>query len=85
MFEPESSTKQRRIHIVVVVVAFFVAFAVGIVIGYFAIKKPAESKEQDVEQQDQKADLQKRHEELMTYHKKFQTTVSEQELEKSLR
>lgn len=53
MFEPEISTaKQRRIHIVVVVAVFFVAFAIGIVIGYFAIKKPSESKEQDVEQQD---------------------------------
>ena len=77
MFKPGSSTKQRRILIVGIVVASFVAFALGIVIGYFAIKKPAESKEQD--------DLQKRHEELMTYHKKFQTTVSEQELEESLR
>jgi len=85
MFEPESSTKQRRIHIVVVVVVFFVAFALGIVIGYFAIKKPAESKEQDVQEQDKKADLQKRQEDMMTYHKKFQTTISEQELESSLR
>ena len=85
MFEPEISTKQRRIHIVVVVVAFFVAFALGIVIGYFAIKKPAESKEQDVQEQDKKADLQKRQEDMMTYHKKFQTTINEQELESSLR
>ena len=85
MFEPEYSTKQRRIHIVVVVIAFFVAFALGIVIGHFAIKKPAESKEQDVDKQDKKAALQKRQEEMVTYHKKFQTTVSEQELESNLR
>lgn len=85
MFEPKSSTKQRRIHIVVVIVVFFVAFALGIVIGYFAIKKPSESKEQDVEQQDKKADLQKRRKEMMTYHKKFQTTVREQDLENNLR
>ena len=81
MFEPQSSTNQRRILIVV----FFVAFAIGIVIGYVAIKKPAESKEQDVEQQDKKASLQKRHEEMVTYHKKFQTTLSEQELGKTLK
>ena len=55
------------------------------VIGYFAIKKPSESKEQDVEQQDKKVDLQKRHEEMMAYHKKFQTTVGEQKLEKNLK
>ena len=85
MFEPESSAKRRRIHIVVVVVAFFVAFALGIVIGYFAIKKPSESKVQDVEQQDKKADLQKRRDEMVAYHKKFQTTVNERELENNLR
>lgn len=85
MFEPKSSTNRRRIQIVVVVVVFFVAFALGIVIGYFAIKKPSESKEQDVEQQDKKADLQKRREEIMTYHKKFQTTVRKQDLENNLR
>ena len=85
MFAPESSAKRRRIHIVVVVVVFFVAFALGIVIGYVAIKKPEESKEQNVELQDKKADLQKRREEMMTYHKKFQTTVSEEDLEKTLK
>lgn len=86
MFEPQSSTKQRRIHIAVAVIVVFVAFTLGILIGYFAIKKPKESREQDVkhEEQDKKAELQKRHEEMLTYHKKFQATVSEQELEKSL-
>ena len=44
-------------------------------------KKPSESKEQDAEQQDKKADFQKRRDEMMTYHKKFQTTVSEEDLE----
>ena len=85
MFEPESSTKRRRIHLVLIVVAFFAAFALGIVIGYFAIQKPAESKEQDVEQQGKKADLQKRRAEMVSYHKKFQTTVSERELKNNLR
>jgi len=86
MFEPQSSTKQRRIHIVVAVIVVIVAFTLGILIGYFAIKKPKESKEQDVkhEEQDKKAELQQRNEEMLTYHKKFQATVSEQELEKSL-
>ena len=86
MFEPASSTKRRRIHILVVVVAFFVAFALGIVIGYVAIKKPSEeSKTQAVVHQDKKADLLKGREEIMNYHKKFQTTVSERELEKTLK
>ena len=85
MFEPASSTKRRRIHILVVVVAFFVAFALGIVIGYFAIKKPSEeSEKQAVVHQDKKADLLKGREEMMNYHK-FQTTVSERELENNLK
>lgn len=68
------------------VIVVIVAFTLGILIGYFAIKKPKESKEQDVkhEEQDKKAELQQRNEEMLTYHKKFQATVSEQELEKSL-
>ena len=85
MLAPESSAKRRRIRIVVAVVVFFVAFALGIVIGYVAIKLPEESKEQNVELQGKKADLQKRHEEMMSYHKKFQTTVSEEDLEKTLK
>lgn len=52
--------KQRRIHIAVTVIVFFVAFALGIVIGYLAIKKP---EEQDVE----KAELQKRQDGMLTY------------------
>lgn len=87
MFEPESSNKQRKIQILVLVVVFFVAFAIGIVIGFFGIKKP-ESKEQDATQQppkDKKAELQKRHGEMMSNHKKFQTTVAAEELEKNLK
>jgi len=42
MHEPQSSTKQRRVHIALTVIVFFVAFALGIVIGYLAIKKPEE-------------------------------------------
>lgn len=88
MFEPKTSNKQRNIRILIVVVVFFVAFGIGIVIGFFGIKKP-ESKEQDAAQQpkkeDKKAELQKRQEEMMKYHKTFQTTVAAEELEKDLK
>ena len=85
----ESSKKQRYVRIAVLVVVFFVAFALGILIGFFGMRKP-ESKEEDATGQppqkgDTKAELQKRYEEMTRNHKKFQTTVAAEELQKNLK
>ena len=39
----------------------------------------------DCKERDMKAELQKRHEEIMNFHKKFQSTVAEEHLENNLK
>ena len=77
----------RNIHIAIIVVVGFVAFAIGILIGYFGMAKPAAKPNQKPEckEDDTKADLQKRSEEMMHYHGKFKTTVDAEQLEKNLK
>lgn len=77
----------RNIHIAIIVVVGFVAFAIGILIGYFGMAKPVAKLDQKPEckEDDTKADLQKRREEMMNYHDKFKTTVDAEQLENNLK
>ena len=77
--------KQRRVRCIGVIVAVIVAFLIGFLIGYFAIKSKSDDHEEDDKEHDKKLDFRKQHEETMKHHKNFQTTVSEEELEKALK
>jgi len=82
------TTRKRWIATILLII---VAFAIGIVIGYFAIKKP-ESKSEDGEAKstesprfDKKAEFQNRQEEISKHHQNFQGSLSEEELRNSLK
>ena len=78
--------KQRRVRCIAVIIAIIVAFFIGFLIGYVAIKaKQSKDREGGREEHDKKADFQKRHEEIMNHHKDFQTSVSEEQLEDTLK
>jgi len=78
--------KQRRIRCIAVIIAIIVAFFIGFLIGYVAIKsKSSDDKNKGKKHDDRTADFQKRHEEVMKHHEKFQNTVSEQQLESTLK
>ena len=78
--------KQRRIRCIAVIVAIILVFVIGFLIGYFA-KKSGSTEEHDrkADEHDMKAELQKRHEEIMNFHKTFQSTVAEEQLESNLK
>ena len=77
--------KQRRVRCIAVIIAIIVVFFIGFLIGYFAFKAKSSDDEGHREEQDKKADVQKRHEEIMNHQKNFQTTVSEEQLEDTLK
>lgn len=75
--------KQRRIRCILLIVAIIVIFFIGFLIGYLATKAKEHDREKP-EEHDKKADMQKHHEEIMSFHKKFQSTVDEKQLESNL-
>ena len=78
--------KQRRVRCIAVIVAFIVVFFIGFLIGYVALKaKESRKHKGDRGHKDKKADFQKHHEEIMNQHKAFQSGVSEEQLEESLK
>ena len=88
MMEFKNNTKKKQW--IAAILLIIVAFVIGIVIGHFAIKKP-ESKSQDGQDHkpgvtvDKKAEFQKRQEEINDYHGSFQVSISEKELNNSLK
>ena len=79
--------KQRRVRCIAVIVAFIVVFFIGFLIGYFAFKAKESTREHkgDRGRKDKTADFQKHQEEIMNHHKAFQSGVSEEQLEESLK
>ena len=79
--------KQRRIRCIAVIVVVILVFVIGFLIGYFAKKTKSEDRDdhEKPEKHDMKAELQKRHEEMMNFHKKFQSTVNAEKLEDNLK
>ena len=75
--------KQRRVRCIAVIIAIIVAFFIGFLIGYVAIK--AREYDDKREKHDEKADFQKRQEAIVNYHNEFQTAVSEDHLNQSLK
>ena len=86
----EFKNNARKKQWVAAILLIIVAFAIGILIGHFAIKKP-ESKSEDGQDQkpgvtvDKKAEFQKRQEEINNYHGSFRGFISEEELKDSLK
>ena len=78
--------KQRRVRCIAMIVAFIVVFFIGFLIGYLAIqaKGSNEGKEERGEGHE-KAEFQKRHEEIMKHHKAFQSALKEEKLEDTLK
>ena len=83
-----NTTRKRWIAAVLLIT---VAFVIGILIGYFAIKKPesmsedGEAKSTESPRFDKKAEFQKRQEEISKYHQNFQGSLSEEQLRNSLK
>ena len=79
--------KQRRIRCIGVIVAIIAAFLIGFLIGYFAVKsKSKDHKDEDKKHDtDKKLDFRKQREETMKHHKNFQTIISEEQLNISLK
>ena len=62
------------------------AFTLGIVIGHFAIKKLSSNNDQPTSQlADTKGAFQRHSQEMMNHHKNFQTILSEEQLENTLK
>lgn len=76
---------QRRIRCIGAIVFVILVFVIGFLIGYFAKKSGSKERDKEPRERDMKAELQKRREERMNFHKQFQLTVDEEELEKSLK
>lgn len=84
--------KNRRILIVIAVVAILLAFAIGMLIGVFGVnrsdKKDAdqEDKTKTVDEKSQRrAELEKQQKEMMNFHEKFKSTVDSEQLEEHLK
>ena len=77
--------KQRRVRCIAAIVAIIVAFFIGFLIGYVAIESKSKDHKDERGEHDNRGDFKKRREEVMDHHKKFQTTVSEEQLRKSLK
>ena len=73
---------QRRVRCIGAIVFVILVFVIGFLIGYFA--KRSGSKGHDKEPRERDMNLQDLHEEMMSFHKLFQSTVNEEQLEKSL-
>lgn len=84
--------KNRRILIVIAVVAILLAFAIGMLIGVFGVNR---SDKNDADQEDKtkpgdeksqrRAELEKQQKEMMNFHEKFQSTVDSEQLEEHLK
>jgi len=66
------------------------AFALGIVIGHFAIQKLSSNNDQPTspsptKHADAKGTFKRHSQEMMNHHKNFQTILSEEQLEKTLK
>lgn len=88
MLEFKNNTRKKQW--IAAILLIIVAFVIGIVIGHFAIKEP-ESKSEDGQDLkptspvDEKAEFQKRQEEIDNYHESFWGFISEEELKNSLK
>lgn len=84
--------KNRRILIVIAVVAILIAFAIGMLIGVFGVnssdKKDADQEDKTKpgdEKSQRRAELEKQQKEMMNFHEKFQSTVDSEQLEEHLK
>lgn len=82
--------KNRRILIVIAVVAILIAFAIGMLIGVFGVnrsdKKDADQEDKTGDEKSQRrAELEKQQKEMMNFHEKFQSTVDSEQLEEHLK
>lgn len=78
--------KQRRIRCIAMIVAFIVVFFIGFLIGYLAIKaKGSKERQEERGEHHEKAEFQKRQEEIMKHHKAFRAALKEEKLEDTLK
>ena len=78
--------KQRTIRCIALILAFIVVFFIGFLIGYLAIKaKGSNQGKEESRERHEKAEFQKRHEEMMKHHKAFQSALKEEKLEGTLK
>ena len=75
---------QRRVRCIGAIVFVILVFVIGFLIGYFAKKSGSKEHDKEPRERDMKEELQKRHEEMMNFHKQFRSTVNEEQLKKSL-
>ncbi|XP_022781491.1 uncharacterized protein LOC111322631 [Stylophora pistillata] len=91
--KPGAMEKNRKILIIAfAVVAILFAFAIGMLIGVFGVnksdKKDANQKgtiKPGDEKSQRRAQLEKQQEEMMNFHKKFQSTVDPEQLKEHLK
>ena len=74
----------------IAIVLIIVAFTIGILIGFFGIRKPESKVDKRspgpcTESIDKKAVFQKQREQVKEYHENFQGTLSEEQLENTLK
>lgn len=77
--------KQRRIRCIGAIIFVILVFVIGFLIGYFAKKSASKEHDKKSGERNMKAELQKRHEEMMNFHKQFKSTVNEEQLENNLK
>ena len=75
---------QRRVRCIGAIVFVILVFVIGFLIGYFAKKSGSKEHDKEPRERDVKKDSQKRHQEMINFHKQFQSTVNEEQLKKSL-
>lgn len=78
--------KQRRVRCIGAIVAVILVFIIGFLIGYFAKKTKREDREKERPNgHDKKAEMQKKHKDMMRFHEMFQSTVKAEALEGNLK
>lgn len=82
----KNKKKQRRIRCIGAIVAVILVFIIGFLIGYFAKKTKREDHEKERPNgHDKKAEMQKKHKDMMRFHEMFQSTVKAEALEGNLK
>ena len=80
--------KKKRI-LIIAIVLIIGAFILGVIIGHFAISKPASKDDKPTpgpsKPADKKAEFKRQKEEMDKYHENFGATFKEEQLENSLK
>ena len=78
--------KQRRVRCIGAIVIVILVFIIGFLIGYFAKKTKKDDHDTGrPDGYDKKAEMRKKHEDMMRLHEIFQSTVKAEALEENLK